>query len=138
MTLPILGAILAGIAAIAVGALTAASGDVILLISVIVLALTQIVLVPVLLSPAATLADFLRVASLDARLLAGINWHPELTLTLVEIPDVLYEGRSGQRIRVCLQYKALAIEHRGDIDGEVELIFDPPVIGLENPCGAFA
>ena len=132
LTVFVLPAIIAGIASIAVGLLVNASADTLLLVAVVIFAVTAVTLVPIVVAPAQILSDFLRIASIDAGLLSGIAWHPDLTLSRVEIPDTFREGQTGQTIRVDLLYKPLLSSQRGPIDGSVLLVFDPPLLEVAS------
>jgi hypothetical protein len=130
LTVVALPAAIAGIASIAVGLLVTTSADTLLLIAVVIFALTAVVLVPIVVAPAQILSEFLRIASIDAGLLSGIEWHPDLTLSRVDIPDVVHEGRTGQLIHISLRYKPLMSSQRGPIDGLLMLECDPPLFDI--------
>jgi hypothetical protein len=124
--------VVAGLASIAVGLLSSQPGDRILLLAVIVFAVTAVVMVPIVVAPAQALGDFLRIASIDARLLGGIDWHPDIGLSGVKVPDRIFEGRSDQEVLVRLLYKPIVSAHRGSVRGTLRLKFDPPLVEFDD------
>ncbi|MDQ6946905.1 MAG: hypothetical protein M3256_11705 [Actinomycetota bacterium] len=91
--------------------------------------LVFVVVGPALLSTLSVIEDFMRLSRVDTALLGGgITWHPDLSITGIQLPARLIEGDRYQRIVVRMQYKPLVTTYRGAISGFAELRMDPPLL----------
>lgn len=97
--------------------------------------LLLLVLSPTLMSTLAVIEDFMRLSRVDTALLGGLTWHPDISISGLDLPVVLTEGDQNQTVAVTLQYKPLVTSYRGSLAGIAELWSEPPL--LDFPAEEF-
>lgn len=92
--------------------------------------LVLLVIAPALLMTLDVVSDFVRLSSVDAALLGGLEWHPDLSVVGIEMPPIVTEGDPFQRVAITLEYKPLVTSYRGTLRGEARLVASPAVVSF--------
>lgn len=87
--------------------------------------LVGLLIAPALLSTLVVIEDFMRLSRVDTALLGGISWHPDLSITGLQLPSTIKEGDQNQRLVVTIQYKPLVTLYQGAISGTATLKLEP-------------
>jgi hypothetical protein len=97
-----------------------------------VLALGLVGLLPPTISLLYLVDDILMLLRIDiGQLSSDPQWHPDLTISHLQLPGVVEEAGEGYDVRVGLQYKELLAQSSHIVTGTAELTLDPPLLRIK-------